>query len=149
MKETKTEFLLKKILYYTLGGRKALDKFNEWVETEYKKENEEKPEVVIHNEPEPKEDIEVAPLSLPEKNKLAEHKLFKKLEKYGFTSITISKCKADKLVADDNEGELFFTYLFEQKFGHIERKLLPNQLMSVKFIFNKETRDRVYGEGKG
>lgn len=158
MKETKIEFLLKKILYYKLGGRQPLDKFNKWIEDEYEKECEienskEFNDIVnikrAQEELEKKEDIDVAPLTQDEKNKLAEHKLFKRVEKYGFGDITLSRCKAVKLVADDTDGENFFAYLVKQKYGRIERKPTTFGTMSVKFIFNKEIRDKIYGEGKG
>lgn len=150
MKETKIEFLLKKILYYQMGGRKLWPKFVQWLDDEYEKECVPKSEVIVHQDVEPQEEIDdVAPLTPAEKNKLAAHRLLKKLEKYGFKSITISACKNNKLIADDTEGENFFSYLVKEKFGCIERNVLPNKKMSVKFVFNKETRDKYYGERKG
>ena len=146
MKDTKTEFLLKKLLYYKIGFRRKWPDFSKDMDVQYELESNmaEKEEEEIKEE---KKEIDVAPLSVEDRIKLSEHKLFRRMEKYGFNNITLSKCKVAKIVEDDKDGERFFAHLSKQKFGRIDRNLANNGSMSVKFIFNKETVNKYYGEG--
>lgn len=147
MKDTKTEFLLKKLLYYKIGFRRKWPDFSKDMDDQYELENN-IPEKDVESEPEnEKPDIDVAPLSVEDKLKISEHKLFRRMERYGFNNITLSKCKVAKIVEDDKDGERFFAHLSKQKFGRIDRNLANNGSMSVKFIFNKETVNKYYGEG--
>jgi hypothetical protein len=146
MNEKKLEFLLKKIMYYSAHATRDFKRYSDMVDEEFEKMTEK-----LSAQPEQKEEPEVvvAPITTDEKLKLSEHKLFRLVGKYGFEIITLAKCKTHRVVADDVEGERFFDYLSKQGFGRIDRVVTKNNLMSVKFVFNKDTHDRLYGIGKG
>lgn len=148
MNETKIEFLLKKILYVSARSYADFKVFSERLDNEYEEliKVEEEPEDILPGYENIREEIEVAPMSDEEKNKRSEKKLFKHIKKHEFTNITLAKCVLQQIVSDNADCERFFEYLVKQKFGRVERNYLKNGSMSTKFVFNKETHDKLMKE---